>query len=59
MDYTLEDIKQLEVELELDSKVNFIDYVRELEMLKDQTFTFFNGLREIILASKEEHKKGY
>lgn len=57
MEYSLADIKQLEVELELPPGVNFIDYVRELEMLKEQTGLFFRGLREIIFLTEEVYKK--
>jgi hypothetical protein len=55
--YTLEDIKQLEVELELNSDVNFIDYVRELHLLKEQTQLFFTGLREIIFLAEDYYRK--
>lgn len=57
MAYTLEDIKQLEVELDLPPGVNFIDHVRQLEMLKEQAVLFFGSLREIIFLTEEVYKK--
>lgn len=57
MEYSLEDIRQLEVELELNPDVNFIDYVRELHLLKEQTELFFGSLREIIFLAEEVYRK--
>lgn len=57
MSYTLEDIKQLEIELDLGKDKNFIDYVREAHLLKEQTELFFRSLREIIFLTEEVYKK--
>jgi hypothetical protein len=57
MSYTLEEIKQLEIEMDLPAGKHFIDHVRELELLREQAQLFFRNLREIILLTEEVYQR--